>query len=108
VQSFRFLRFNSFNCSVKGIQLLYTEEPKSTPCWIGITLNLRRGAGSGRGRSRQDIRSISMSATWKWIDETRNATEPHFHEVHKILFRFKEKLIKLRSAESNSQRRRHP
>ncbi|PHU08527.1 Glutathione S-transferase T1 [Capsicum chinense] len=64
--------------------------------------------GSGRGRSRQDIRSISMSATWKWIDETRNATEPHFHEVHKILFRFKKKLIKLRSAESNSQRRRHP
>ncbi|XP_010255416.1 PREDICTED: glutathione S-transferase T1 [Nelumbo nucifera] len=31
----------------------------------------------------------------QWIEDTRNATRPHFDEVHKILFRAKAKLHKL-------------
>lgn len=33
----------------------------------------------------------------KWIDDTKNATLPHFDEVHSILFILKGKLAKLRS-----------
>ncbi|KAL8503363.1 hypothetical protein ACS0TY_022194 [Phlomoides rotata] len=33
----------------------------------------------------------------KWIDDTKNATLPHFEEVHSILFKVKGKLKKLRS-----------
>ncbi|KAK6130035.1 hypothetical protein DH2020_036221 [Rehmannia glutinosa] len=33
----------------------------------------------------------------KWIDDTKNATRPHFDEVHSILFKVKDKLKKLQS-----------
>ncbi|KAL6547918.1 Glutathione S-transferase theta-1 [Orobanche hederae] len=35
----------------------------------------------------------------KWIDDTREATMPHFDEVHSILFKVKDKLKKLRYEE---------
>lgn len=28
----------------------------------------------------------------QWIENTRNATRPHFDEVHKVIFKVKEKL----------------
>ncbi|KAG8374927.1 hypothetical protein BUALT_Bualt10G0046500 [Buddleja alternifolia] len=33
----------------------------------------------------------------KWIDDTKNATRPHFDEVHSTLYKVKEKLKQLRS-----------
>lgn len=33
----------------------------------------------------------------KWIDDTKNATRPHFDEVHSVLFKVQGKLMKLRS-----------
>ncbi|CAA0831546.1 Glutathione S-transferase T1, partial [Striga hermonthica] len=33
----------------------------------------------------------------KWIDDTKNASQPHFDEVHSVLFKLKEKLKKMRS-----------
>ncbi|XP_009600810.1 glutathione S-transferase T1-like isoform X1 [Nicotiana tomentosiformis] len=38
----------------------------------------------------------------KWIDDTKNAMEPHFQEVHLILFKAKEKLQKQRDAVGSS------
>ncbi|XP_027079936.1 glutathione S-transferase T1 isoform X1 [Coffea arabica] len=39
----------------------------------------------------------------KWIDDTRNATQPYFDEFHAVLFRAKEKLIKIRSTGSSDE-----
>ncbi|KAL3645699.1 Glutathione S-transferase theta-1 [Castilleja foliolosa] len=39
----------------------------------------------------------------KWIDDTKNATRPHFDEVHSILFKVKDKLKKLKSEEGASE-----
>lgn len=33
----------------------------------------------------------------KWIDDTKNATRPHFDEAHSVLFKVQGKLMKLRS-----------
>ncbi|KAH6835021.1 glutathione S-transferase THETA 1 [Perilla frutescens var. hirtella] len=33
----------------------------------------------------------------KWIDDTKNATRPHFDEVHSVIYKVKEKLKKLQS-----------
>ncbi|CAA3025307.1 glutathione S-transferase T1 [Olea europaea subsp. europaea] len=33
----------------------------------------------------------------KWINDTKNATRPHFDEVHSVLFKVKEKLKRLQS-----------
>ncbi|KAL0447996.1 UNVERIFIED_CONTAM: Glutathione S-transferase T1 [Sesamum latifolium] len=33
----------------------------------------------------------------KWIDDTKNATQPYFDEVHSVLFKVKEKLKKLQA-----------
>ncbi|XP_075092721.1 glutathione S-transferase T1-like isoform X1 [Nicotiana tabacum] len=38
----------------------------------------------------------------KWIDDTKNAMEPHFGEVHLILFKAKEKFQKQRDAVGSS------
>lgn len=38
----------------------------------------------------------------QWVENTRNATRPHFDEVHNILFRAKERIQKQRSAEADS------
>ncbi|XVF13141.1 hypothetical protein REPUB_Repub08aG0182600 [Reevesia pubescens] len=38
----------------------------------------------------------------QWIENTRNATQPHFDEVHKILMKAKEKLQNLRLNEGGS------
>ncbi|MCD7460879.1 Glutathione S-transferase theta-1 [Datura stramonium] len=38
----------------------------------------------------------------KWIDDTKNAMEPHFQEVHVILFKAKEKFHKQRYAVGSS------
>ncbi|KAK4728729.1 hypothetical protein R3W88_021717 [Solanum pinnatisectum] len=38
----------------------------------------------------------------KWIDDTKNAMEPHFQEVHVILFKAKEKFHKRRHAVGSS------
>lgn len=38
----------------------------------------------------------------KWIDDTKNAMEPHFQEVHVILFKAKEKFHKQRHAVGSS------
>ncbi|OMO58680.1 hypothetical protein COLO4_34446 [Corchorus olitorius] len=37
----------------------------------------------------------------EWIENTRNATRPHFDEVHKVLFKVKEKLQDMRSKGAN-------
>ncbi|XWS38375.1 hypothetical protein CRYUN_Cryun19dG0125800 [Craigia yunnanensis] len=37
----------------------------------------------------------------QWIENTRNATQPHFDEVHKILMKVKEKLQNQRLKEAN-------
>ncbi|XWS48937.1 hypothetical protein CRYUN_Cryun13aG0120000 [Craigia yunnanensis] len=37
----------------------------------------------------------------QWIENTRNATQPHFDEVHKILMKAKEKLQNQRLKEAN-------
>ncbi|CAI9094027.1 OLC1v1029670C1 [Oldenlandia corymbosa var. corymbosa] len=39
----------------------------------------------------------------KWIDDTKNATQPHFDEIHTILLKVKEKLKKMSSAGGSSQ-----
>lgn len=39
----------------------------------------------------------------KWIDDTRNATQPHFDEMHAILFKAKEKLLKMHSDAGSDQ-----
>ncbi|KAJ4823224.1 hypothetical protein Tsubulata_004488 [Turnera subulata] len=39
----------------------------------------------------------------QWIEDTRKATQPHFDEVHKALFRTKERLQKQRTAGANSE-----
>ncbi|WCJ26261.1 Glutathione S-transferase T1 [Euphorbia peplus] len=39
----------------------------------------------------------------QWIEDTKNATRPHFDEVHKLLFKFKVKLEKRRQAGSRSE-----
>lgn len=39
----------------------------------------------------------------KWIDDTKNATTPHFDEVHSILFKVKEKLKKKLSDEAKNK-----
>ncbi|PHT57906.1 Glutathione S-transferase T1 [Capsicum baccatum] len=38
----------------------------------------------------------------KWIDDTKNAMQPHFQEVHVILFKAKERFHKQRSAVGSS------
>ena len=37
----------------------------------------------------------------QWIENTRNATQPHFDEVHKIIMKAKEKLQNQRLKEAN-------
>ncbi|KAL3498828.1 hypothetical protein ACH5RR_041560 [Cinchona calisaya] len=37
----------------------------------------------------------------KWVDNTRNATQPHFDEIHAVLFQAKERLKKSRSNEGS-------
>ncbi|WCJ26262.1 Glutathione S-transferase T1 [Euphorbia peplus] len=39
----------------------------------------------------------------QWIEDTRNATRPHFDEVHKILFKAKARLEKQRQTGSESE-----
>ncbi|KAL3499352.1 hypothetical protein ACH5RR_038445 [Cinchona calisaya] len=39
----------------------------------------------------------------KWIDDTRNATQPHFDEMHAILFKVKKKLLKMCSDGGSDQ-----
>ncbi|KAL3498826.1 hypothetical protein ACH5RR_041558 [Cinchona calisaya] len=39
----------------------------------------------------------------KWMDDTRNATQPYFDEFHAVLFQAKEKLIKIRSRGDNAE-----
>ena len=40
----------------------------------------------------------------QWIEDTRNATKPHFDEVHTILFKAKTKFQVQRSLRENSER----
>ncbi|XP_073134815.1 glutathione S-transferase T1-like [Henckelia pumila] len=39
----------------------------------------------------------------KWIDDTKNATAPHFNEVHSVLFKVKEKLRRKLSDEAENK-----
>lgn len=39
----------------------------------------------------------------EWVENTRNATNPHFDEVHKLLFKLKETLQKRRSEKLTSK-----
>ena len=39
----------------------------------------------------------------EWIENTRNATNPHFDEFHKILFKLKETLQKQHSLKLTSK-----
>jgi len=38
----------------------------------------------------------------QWIESTRNATRPHFDEVHKILYKLKTKLSEKQSNQADS------
>lgn len=38
----------------------------------------------------------------KWIEDTRDATQPHFDEIHAIIFKVKQKLQQMQSRETTS------
>ena len=38
----------------------------------------------------------------QWMEDTKNATNPHFNEVHKLLFKVKEKLQNQRLQGANN------
>ncbi|KAI4372235.1 hypothetical protein MLD38_010491 [Melastoma candidum] len=41
----------------------------------------------------------------KWMDSTRKATQPHFDEVHEIVFKVKTKLQQIKQSEAESRRK---
>ncbi|KAJ8526911.1 hypothetical protein K7X08_029388 [Anisodus acutangulus] len=50
----------------------------------------------------RERRIVPYKRVLKWIDDTKNAMEPHFQEVHLILFKAKERFQKQKYAVGSS------